>query len=87
MCRRKGQVHSTRQRETWTHEVCCLADVDEQATPMRERKVTLQHAGLGRAKIKFDANANAVEFKEKLEEAFPKLKEGLGFELLRRRTF
>ena len=79
VCRRKGV---TKQKETWTHKVFCLGSVDEQATPTRERKDILQRAGLGRSKIKFDANA--IDFKEKLEEVFPKLILGRGFELLRR---
>lgn len=82
VCKRKENKGKT--RETWTHEMFCLANTDEEATPTRERKVTLQLAGLGRIKIKFDANANAVEFKNKLEEVFPKLMYGGGFELLRR---
>ena len=79
MCRKQG---NTRAKETWTHEVFCLANVDESSTPTRARKETLQRAGLGRSKIQFDANANAVSFKQKLEEVFPKLYGG--FELLRR---
>ena len=51
---------------------------------MRARKETLQRAGLGRSKVQFDANANTVSFKQKLEEVFPKLYGG--FELLRRGT-
>ena len=82
VCRRKESKGKT--RDTWTHEMFCLANTDEEATPSRERKITLQLAGLGRIKIKFDANANAVEFKNKLEETFPKLICGGGFELLRR---
>ena len=83
VCQRKGR-ENTRPKETWTHEVFCLGNVDENATPTRERKETLQLAGLGRSKIKFDANSNAIEFKKKLEEVFPKLILGGGFELLRR---
>ena len=60
----------------------CLANVDESSTPTRARKETLQCAGLDRSKIQFDANANAVSFKQKLEDVFPKLYGG--FELLRR---
>ena len=82
VCQRKGR-ENTRPKETWTHEVFCLGNVDENATPTRERKETLQLAGLGRSKIKFDANSNAIEFKKKLEEVFPKLILGGGFELLR----
>ena len=79
VCRRHG---NTKPKETWTHEVFCLANVDESSTPTRVRKEALQRAGLGRSKIQFDANANAISFKEKLEEVFPKLYGG--FELLRR---
>jgi hypothetical protein len=61
----------------------CLANTDEEAAPSRERKITLQLAGLGRIKIKFDVNANPVELKKKLEETFPKLICGGGFEPLR----
>ena len=82
VCQTKGR-ENTRPKETWTHEVFCLGNVDENATPTRERKKTLQLAGLG-SKIKFDANSNAIEFKKKLEEVFPKLILGGGFELLRR---
>ncbi len=81
VCRRDGKRKAT---ETWTHEVFCLASIDEQATPTRVRKENLQRAGLGRRKIKFDANSTAVQFKEKLEEIFPKLITGGGFDLLRR---
>ena len=79
VCRRQG---NTRAKETWTHEVFCLANVDESSTATRARKETLQRAGLGRSKVQFDANANAVSFKQKLEEVFPK--HYGGFELLRR---
>ena len=52
--------------------------------PTRERKEKLQRAGLGRRKVKFNASLSAVELKEKLEEVFPRLVYGRGFELLRR---
>ena len=80
----KRNENKGKARETWTHEVFCLASIDEEAVPTRERKTTLQLAGLGRIKIKFDASANAVEFKSKLEQVFPKLVCAGGFELLRR---
>ena len=82
MCKRNE--NKVKARETWMHEVFCLASIDEEAVPTHERKTTLQLAGLGRIKIKFDASANAVEFKSKLEEVFPKLMCAGGFELLRR---
>lgn len=83
--RGRGQSGSNFQaRETWTHEVFCVADCGQQATPSRALKAQLQRAGLGRMKIRFDANANPTEFKEALENTFPKLMWGGGFELLRR---
>ena len=83
VCKRK-QSTINKARETWTHEVFCLANTDQQAIPSRSQKVELQGAALGRSKVRFDANATSKEFKEKLEEVFPKLLGGGGFELLRR---
>ena len=39
ICKRKESKGKA--RETWTHEVFCLANTDEEATPTRERKITL----------------------------------------------
>lgn len=48
-----------------------------------ERQALLE-AGLGEKKISIgNIDCNAEEFREKLLEEFPKLKEGGGFELLR----
>ena len=73
-------------RETWTHEFFCLADRNRVTAPSKVVKEELQLAGLGRRKICFHWNADAVEVKRKLEEIFPKLKNGGGFEILRRGT-
>ena len=84
---RRGRENNSRGRtrpETWTHDVFCLANIDEEATPSRERKEQLQRACLGRSKVKFNANSSAIELEEKLEEVFPRLVNGRGFELLRR---
>lgn len=80
VCKRKQSTA----RETWTHEVLCLANTAQEATPSRAQKEELQRAGLGRSKIRFDGNATPRAFKEKLEEVFPKLVDGGGFELFRR---
>ena len=46
-------------------------------------KLTLLAAGLGRKKLMFGNRRDAPTFKRKMEDAYPKLKEGSGFELLR----
>lgn len=71
-------------RETWTHEFFCLADKDQMVAPSRSLKIQLQEAGLGRKKVCLNGRADATEVKTTLEESYPKLKEGGGFEILRR---
>ena len=70
-------------KETWTHEFFCLAAKDQSRAPTRAAKFALQQAGLGRRKICFHNKAKFAEFRQKLEEAFPKLCEGGGFEIMR----
>ena len=65
--------------ETWTHTFFCLAD-REQIVALKAR---LQQAGLGRRKICFNWKATAGEVKTKLEEVYPKLETGGGFEIMR----
>ena len=71
-------------RETWTHEFYCLADKSQVAPPSKAMKATLQLAGLGRKKVCFNWKANAAEVKGQLEEIYPKLCHGGGFDILRR---
>ena len=70
-------------KETWTHEFFCLALKGQTRAPLRAEKFQLQAAGLGRRKICFHSKAKFSEFREKLEEEFPKLKSGGGFVLMR----
>ena len=70
-------------KETWTHEFFCMADRSADSAPSRSEKLELQLCGLGRKKIVFGAKDNAVKVKEKLEQAYPKLVTGGGFEILR----
>lgn len=70
--------------ESWTHEMFCLSTASEEKVPNREEKELLQRAGLGRLKIKFNATGSTQTFKEDLENTFPKLMCGGGFELLKR---
>ena len=54
------------------------------AVPCRSFKIQLQQPGLGRKKISFNSKVNATEVKTKLEESYPKLIDGGGFEILQR---
>ena len=71
-------------RETWTHEFLCLSYCRQEVVPSKEMKWKLQVAGLGKKKVCFYFKANATEVKTKLEEVYPKLASGGGFEILRR---
>ena len=71
-------------RETWTHDFFCLADRLQEVAPTKSIKHILQLAGLGRKKVCFNMKANAAEVKAKLEETYPKLCNGGGFDILRR---
>ena len=71
-------------RDTRTHTFFCLADKEQMAVPSRSFKIQLQQAGLGSKKICFNSKANVTEVKTKLEESYPKLIAGGGFETLRR---
>lgn len=84
--KRKKQAQSATQykRETWTHTFFCLADCKQCAAPNLALKQQLQEAGLGKRKICFQAKASAFDVKAKLEEVYPKLKDGGGFDILRR---
>ena len=70
--------------ETWTHDICMLARCDESTTPNRERMEVLMKAGLGKMKLVFpNKKANHSEVCSFLNEKFPRLKNGGGFEVLR----
>lgn len=72
-----------RVRETWTREFVCMVNKDSQSVPTKADKLTLLAAGLGRKKLTFGNRDDAPTFKRKMEDAYPKLKEGSGFEVLR----
>ena len=70
-------------KETWTHDFCLLGRQEENITPSRERLNKLLDAGLGKAHLSIKKNASHEELACALEERFPKLKSGGGFEVLR----
>ena len=70
-------------KETWTHDMFCLASKEQVRAPSRAEKFSLQEVGLGRKKICFHSKAKFPELRKKLEEEYPKLSHGGGFELMR----
>ena len=69
---------------TWTHDVCVLALVNEEVAPNRDRLDRLKCCGLGKKRITFDKNGDLACFIKKLEEEFPKLQSQQGaIEVLR----
>ena len=69
-------------KETWTHKFS-LSPCARVDAPSRKEKLELQFAGLGRKKIVFGSKDGALQVKTKLEEEFPKVKNGGRFEILR----
>ena len=70
-------------KETWTHKFFCLADCAAESATSCIDKLKVQLAGLSPKKIVFGCKDNAEQVKEKLEQAYPKLDKGGGFEILR----
>lgn len=71
-------------RTTWTHQFVCLADCNGMKVRSTgfEREVLLD-AGLGE-KITFpDMDCSAEEYRDQVLEAFPKLTEAGGYEMMR----
>ena len=64
--------------------IFCLTYKGQIAVPCRSFKIQLQQPGLGRKKICFNSKVNAAAVKKRLEESYPKLIAGGGFEILRR---
>ena len=72
-------------KEMLMHEFFCLADCAAESAPSCSEKLELHLASRGRKKIVFGSRdtCNAVKVYEKLEQAYPKLDKGDGFEILR----
>ena len=81
--RRRNYQPKQKRETTWTHDFVCLAHKDQLYPPNQREKLLLSDAGHGRKKVVLINNGDAHHVEEKLEEYFPKLKEGGGFEILR----
>ena len=74
-------------KETWTHEFCCLTNVNQTTTPSASQNELLKSAGLAKTKIVFkDKHAVHAEVCTILEETFPQLKNAGGYTLHRAKS-
>lgn len=67
----------------WSHDFICLARIDQCVSPSPMDKAKLIQAGLGLKSVSFLECGGVESFHQDLLDAFPKLQEGGGFELLR----
>lgn len=68
----------------WKHKFVCLAYMDQQVPVREAEKDELFAAGLGEKEIEFnDLLASAEEFRDILYQAFPQLRDGGGYQLLK----
>ena len=72
----------------WSHKFTCLSSASAQRVPCTQaEKMVLEEAGLGEKLITIpNIDCTAENFNKLLVDAFPKLKESGGFELLRCKT-
>ncbi|XP_051989522.1 uncharacterized protein LOC127648798 isoform X2 [Xyrauchen texanus] len=69
---------------SFTHIFCCLDDKNAVLVPSRCAKERLFSAGLGEKRVTFrGCHTDPQKFKDVIMEAFPKLRQGGGFELLK----
>ena len=67
----------------WKHNFICLANTSDDLVPSNIAKANLIRAGLGLKEINFSLNGDSSGFHEEIMNAFPKLRDGGGYELLR----
>lgn len=69
---------------SWHQRFVCLASIHVCQVPCRQAdKLQLEEAGLGEKALAIDLNCSPEAFRRHLLDAFPKLQDGGGFELLR----
>ena len=73
-----------KRKSVWKHKFVCLAYTDQQVPVREAEKDELFAAGLGEKEIVFDdLFASAEDFRDILYEAFPQLRDGGGYQLLK----
>ena len=68
---------------TWTREVICLKDSDQECSPSTGEKIELAQLNLGLRKLVFSAEGDAAHIHDVILEAFPILDECGGYTLMR----
>lgn len=68
---------------TWSHTFVCLSSTSQEVIPDGQERALLQIAGLGEKRITMSAYSDAQDICFELNEQYPKLSGGGGFELLR----
>ena len=69
--------------DMWKRCFVCLCLVGQDYTPGAVEKAELQNSGLGSKQITFYEHGSSWEFHEELVQAFPKLENAGGYELMR----
>ena len=68
---------------TWTKEVICLKECEQETSPSTEEKIELAQLNLGLRKLVFTAEGDANHIHDIIVEAFPILEECGGYTLMR----
>jgi hypothetical protein len=68
---------------TWTKEVICLKDCDQETSPSTEEKIELAQLNLGLRKLVFSAEGDANHIHDVICRSFPILEECGGYTLMR----
>ena len=74
-----------RKLSVWKHDFVCLAYKGQNWVPGGTEMAQLENCGLGLKSIVFAEHGSSIEFHVELMDAYAQLKEGGGYELLRRR--
>ena len=81
--RGKSGGKGKKKNSTWTKEVVCLKERDQQITPSTEEKIEWAQLNLGLRKLVFCGDGDATNIHDIILEAFPILSECGGYTLMR----
>jgi hypothetical protein len=79
----KGPKSKKKKLSLWVHDFVCLSRTSDNKAPSSLEVGELLRAGLGRKQLSFPDDGDSSEVHSEIMAAFPKLKEGGGYELLR----
>ena len=77
------QPSKKKRKSMWTHDFVCLSSTKCMRPPTSLQAGELMRAGLGKKPLSVFSLAESSELHEEILDAFPKLKDGGGYELLR----